>query len=154
MKKARIAEFNLLIDPEKEKKDRIRNKEDLIKQEGRPSARRATGPRRRNANRYYMNEDRGYDSVNISTLKRMNEDIPVDYDYRDEDDEEDEWSKKKRMEFKKARKNRQAFQDDDDDTDDNDNDDLIVDETDDEEMLMSSGRKRSRQAVVDEEDDD
>jgi len=165
LKKARIEEFNLLIDPEKEKKDRIRNKDDLLKYENRPTARRSTaGARRRTANRYYMNAaaERGYDSVNISTLKRMNEDMPIyDDDYGAESGSDDEWEKKKMLDFKKASKEkRKQFKDDtadeDDEEDLEDGDDQIGEDDSDaeEKALQSSARKRSRQTFFDDDDED
>lgn len=100
MKKARIAEYVTQVDPEKEKLDRIKNKEDFNKQQQQKQKRRSGmgggGGRRR---RYHDDEDdEHYDNVNLSRLKRRNyEEDEVDYDYgRDSDEEENEWYKRKK----------------------------------------------------------
>lgn len=101
LKRARIAEHTTFVDPEKEKLERIRNKEEVLKQERRSIGRRSTGSvgsgkrdRFLGSRRWVEDEDEGFDSVNISSLKKQM--------YEDTESEDsgssqiDEWSKKKR----------------------------------------------------------
>merc|ERR1712157_258922 len=116
-------------------------KDDMNKHESRSTARRTVY---RKKNRYTM-DDRNYDSVNISALKRMNEDIQ-DFDDVGNDtiDSEDDWEKKKL-----SRKKRKAFDEEEEEEvapDDDDDDD-------EEGFMINAGRKRNRQAVIDEDDD-
>jgi len=153
MKKAKIAEFHAMVDPEKEKNERIKNKEDLNKEASRGSgARRTVRKRGPGMNRYYIEskEDAAnYDTVNINALKRRNEDMSFDtMAYRAESgSEEDEWSRKKRSALKKRKA---AGIDRDDDPEDEE--DIFQEESDDEEeKIMTSGKSRNRQVVDDDE---
>jgi len=163
-KKARIEEFNVIQDPEKEKNKRIKNKDDLFKSENRTSSsynRQSnrssnSGYNQRRRNKYSM-EERNYDSVNISALKRMNEDMMnVEesgvYDYGSAGSaSDDDWEKKKLLDFKKARKGGRKVVDEEEEEEEED----IQEESDDDEegQMMSQRRKRNR-AVIDEDDED
>lgn len=119
IKRAQIQEYVTYVDPEKEKAERIKNKEDLMKQERRSGARRSIGfdvggagagtRRRHGMHRAYMeqeDEDEFYDSVNIRNLKRRNMD-DEEMDYGDDagmSEEEDAWSKRKKSVFESGRK--------------------------------------------------
>jgi len=120
MKKARIAEY-VTVDPEKEKLDRIKNKEDFNgqrqqrhqKQRGQNNNNKGgMGGRRR---RYQEDEeDDRYDNVNLSRLKRRQyEDEEVDYG-RESDEEESDWYKRKKDARSKPNRSKRRYSDDDD----------------------------------------
>jgi len=138
IKRKQIQEFVTFVDPEKQKAERIRNKDDLMKQEKRRSD--GGGKRRSGSgmNRAYMDEnDEDYDTVNIRNLKKRNmNDDDMDYgdDYGD-DAEADVWSKRKKKDFEVGRRiGQQDYESDEDE-------DLVVDDEDDEEMV--SRKKKS-----------
>jgi cobalamin biosynthesis protein CobT len=174
MKRAKIAEYVTFVDPEKQKAERIRNKEDLMKQEKRSGgAYRTGGKRRMGMHRNYLEEDdERYDSINIKRLKRGMED---DMDYgSDESDEEDEWINRKKRGVGTSRGHRDDNEEEDDDDDDEEelNDDDVaeeesekeevvdMDEDDDEEEInlrkkpMGGIAKRKAPAMFDDNDDD
>jgi len=133
IKRKQIQEFVTFVDPEKQKAERIRNKDDLMKQEKRSGGGRSGGGRRKQGmNRSYMDEDdEHYDTVNIRSLKKRNmndEDMDYGDDYGD-DEEEDVWSKRKKKVFESGRKVGQQNDYSDED------EDLVVDDEDDEEMV-------------------
>jgi RNA polymerase-associated protein LEO1 len=125
MKKARIEEHVTQVDPEKEKLERIKNKDDLLKQEARGvSGRRGAGRRsgeynNNNANNNYGNrrpgmnrryleskDDENYDNIDIRQLKRRSqEDEYLDYGEdsgEDADSGDEAWEKRKTAGFKKG----------------------------------------------------
>jgi len=142
-KRAQIAEHVTFEDPEKLKAERIRHKDDLMKQAKRSGGgRRSTGGgggrRRYGMSRSYLedDDDEHYDSVNIRSLKRgtMNDD---DMDYGDDDDLEDEWSKRKR------KRSRKSDFDEDEDEDEDEAEQMVVDDDDDDEEEQFAVRKRN-----------
>jgi RNA polymerase-associated protein LEO1 len=165
MKRAKIAEYDTFVDPEKQKAERIRNKEDLMKQEKRSGGAYRTGGKRRiGMHRNYLEEDdERYDSINIKGLKRGIED---DMDYgSDESDEEDEWINRKKRVVGNSRRNRN----DDDDEEQFVEDDVAEEESeeeiavgtdeDDEEINlrkkpMGGSVQRKAPAMFDDNDDD
>lgn len=162
-KKARIEEFNVIQDPEKEKNKRIKNKDDLFKSENRSSSSYSrttnrssnSGYNQRRRNKYSM-EERNYDSVNISALKRMNEDMMnVEesgvYDYGSAGSaSDDDWEQKKLLDFKKARKGERKVVEEEEEEENMNQEDS----DDDEEGKMMSQRRNRNRAVVDEDDED
>jgi len=117
LKRARIAEHMTFVDPEKEKLERIRSKDDLIKQERRNSAKRSIinfgrGRRVRSmfAKKNVDEDDEAFDSVNISSIKRSMyqyngiDDFSFNLNENRIDEGEDEWMKKRRRGFKEERK--------------------------------------------------
>lgn len=180
IKRAQIQEYVTFVDPEKQKAERIRNKEDLMKQEKRSGARRSTGfdvggagagsgtRRRHGMHRAYMeDDDERYDSVNIRNLKRRNMD-DEDMDYGDDVDmseEEDAWSKRKKTVFESGRKTGHLSKYDSDGKEEmNDVDEEmefgVDDEDEDNDEFLSrkkqssaSGQKRQA-ALFDDDDDD
>lgn len=152
-----IQEHVTFVDPEKQKAERIQNKEDLMKQEKRSGGRRSTGgggKRRYGMHRAYMEEDdEHYDSVNIRSLKKRKDDMDYD-DYGD--DEEDEWSKQKKRGFEDGRKTAKYLSDEED----ADDEDMVLDnEDDDEEEIVNrktasrGGGQKRRAAFLDDDDD-
>jgi len=166
LQRAKIKTHVSFIDPEKQKQERIRHKDDLMKQESRSggATRRSYGTTpRRKYNRGYDDDDDGmYDSVNIRRLKKgtmMDED---DMAYGDDDmqsDDEDEWSKRKKKGFESQRKKtssrkRGRFEFDEESEDEEE--EFDDDDDDDEGISMrkkaSVGNKR-KAAVFDDDDD-
>ena len=145
LKRAKIEEYVTFVDPEKQKQERIKSKDDLMKQRNRSSGMSAgigVGSSRRNyggssgrrvgMNRGYMEDDDDddqYDSVNIRKLKRgAMEDDEDEMDYGDDDgmsDEEDEWSKRKKRGLQQRRQEALSTQKKGrlNDSDDSENDD-------------------------------
>jgi hypothetical protein len=182
IKRAQIQEYVTFVDPEKQKAERIRNKEDLMKQEKRSGGRRSTsgtagvnasGRKRYGMHRAYMEggeeeDDELYDSVNIRKLKRRNMD-DEDMDYGDDagmSEEEDAWSKRKKRVFESGRKSSHLTKfdsDEDEEMDEGDEEEEFVvdkDEDDDNEEMLnrkkqtsSSGQKRQA-SIFDDDDDD
>ena len=148
MKRAQIQEFNTFVDPEKEKAEKIRNKDDLMKDEKKRGGRRSTGGsggrKRYGMHRNYMDEDdEHYDTVNIRTLKRKNDDDDMDYGEDGMDyGEEDEWSKRKKRGFESGRKVTKQYLSDEDD----DDQELVLDNEDDEEEEILNRKNTSRGA--------
>ena len=148
MKRAQIQEFNTFVDPEKEKAEKIRNKDDLMKDEKKRGGRRSTGGsggrKRYGMHRNYMDEDdEHYDTVNIRTLKRKNDDDDMDYGEDGMDyGEEDEWSKRKKRGFESGRKVTKQYLSDEDD----DDQELVLDNEDDEEEEILN-RKNTRRGA-------
>ncbi len=172
MKRSQIQEFNTFVDPEKQKAERIRNKDDLMKQERRSGGRRSTGGgagrRRYGMHRNYMDmdeDDEHYDTVNIRSLKRRNRDDDG-MDYGEDDvmsDEEDEWSKRKKRGFESGRKTSKQQQYLSEEDEDEDEENLVLDdeEDDDEEEMLQrknasrgGGQKRKSAGMFDDDDDD
>lgn len=121
LKRARIAEHMTFVDPEKEKLERIRSKDDIIKQERRSSAKRSIinvcrGRRDRSMfSRKNVDEDgEAFDSVNISTIKRS----MYHYNEIDEfahnvlknriDEDKDKWMNNRKRGFEEERKKKQV----------------------------------------------
>lgn len=143
VQRAQIQEHVTFVDPEKQKAERIRNKEDLMKQEKRSGGRRSTGGggrRRYGMHRAYMEEDdEHYDTVNIRSLKRRNDDM----DYGDDtmmSDEEDEWSKKKKRGFETGRKTSQYLSEEDSEEEE----ELVLDDEDEDEEDIVNRKNASR----------
>ena len=174
MKRAKIAEYVTFVDPEKQKAERIRNKEDLMKQEKRSGGAYRTGGKRKiGMHRSYLEEDdERYDSINIKRLKKGMED---DMDYgSDESDEEDEWINRKKRVVGDKRRHRDDEDDDGDEDDEEEelNEDNIAEESEEEEVVgmeedddedeeinvrkktMSGVAKRKAPAMFDDNDDD
>eukprot|EP00554_Chaetoceros_debilis_P004537 CAMPEP_0194082156 /NCGR_PEP_ID=MMETSP0149-20130528/7749_1 /TAXON_ID=122233 /ORGANISM="Chaetoceros debilis, Strain MM31A-1" /LENGTH=584 /DNA_ID=CAMNT_0038764243 /DNA_START=230 /DNA_END=1984 /DNA_ORIENTATION=+ len=138
MNRAKIAEYVTFEDPEKQKADRIRNKDDMMKQEkrgggGRRSGGGGGGRRRYGMNRSYMDDDdEHYDSVNIRSMKKSSrmgrEDDMGGYD--DEGGYEDNWSKRKR-----SRKSKHL------DMDSESEEEMVVDDEDDDEEQVAVRKK-------------
>ncbi len=171
-KRAKIQTHVSFIDPEKQKLERIRNKDDLMKQEkrsstgsgGRRSFGGASGRRRVGYNRGYMEDDDDeYDTVNVRRLKKgaMDED---DMDYGDDDmqsEEEDEWSKRKKRGFESQRKNKTSSRKKDrfeDSDESNEEEEEFDDDDEDDDEGITIRKKASvankRKAAFDDDDDD
>jgi RNA polymerase-associated protein LEO1 len=152
LKRARIEEFVTFADPEKEKMDRIRNNEDLAKQQtrggGAPRRSMGGGGGKRRGGRSYADEDEeGYDSVNIRKLKKgvrrngMDNDDNLD-DYGDDgidSEDEDEWSKRKKTGFEKSRASGRRAND----KESSDEEEFEMDEDDDEEIAVRKKASKS-----------
>jgi len=147
IQRAQIQEFVTFVDPEKQKAERIRNKDDLMKQEKRSGGRGSSGGGKRKAGmrRNYMeDDDEHYDTVNIRSLKKRNKD-DEDMDYGDDDDndgDEDEWSKRKKRGFESGRKAARYNSEDEDD----DEEEVIMDDDDDDEEEQVVNRKKATPA--------
>ncbi|KAL9187858.1 hypothetical protein ACHAXT_006236 [Thalassiosira profunda] len=109
VRRARIAEYVTEVDPEKEKQERIRGKDDLAKSTARKGGARRSGGggRRRGMNASYLEEDEeDYDGVNLGRLKKQT--MRQDYDSEEEEmdfgesedsdseEGEEEWQKQKK----------------------------------------------------------
>lgn len=168
MKRAKIAEYVTFVDPEKQKAERIRNKEDLIKQEKRSGDMYKTGGKKRiGMHRDYLEDDEDddrYDSVNIKRLKRGDDD---DMDYgSDKSEEEDEWIKRKTKRVpgygKRNVDNDEDEMESEEDMDDSESQDEEeeIDEDDDVEINLrkkstgTSSMKQKAQATIFDDDDD
>jgi RNA polymerase-associated protein LEO1 len=147
IKRATIQEFVTFVDPEKQKQERIQNKDDIMKQEKRSGGKRSGGDKRRSGmHRAYMEDedDEHYDSVNIRSLKKRNmndEDMDYGDDYGD-DDEDDVWSKRKKKVFESGRKIGQQQQYESDEEEEV----VVDDEDDDDEEEMVSRKKKAKSA--------
>jgi len=174
IKRAQIQEYVTFVDPEKEKAERIRNKEDLMKQERRSGSRRSVGfdvggagggvssaRKRHGMHRAYMeqdDDDEHYDSVNIRNLKRRNlDDEDMDYgDDADMSEEEDAWSKRKKKVFESGRKTGHLSKyeiggdgvgrGDDEMNDDDEEQEFVVDDEDDDNDEFLSRKKHGSTA--------
>ena len=164
IKRAQIQEFVTFVDPEKEKAQRIQNKEDLMKQEKRSGKNSGGyggggggGRRRMGMHRAYMDEDDDgdYDTVNIRNLKKRSRGgYDEDMDYGDDDmsDEEDVWSKRKQKRFESGLKEKHF----DDDAEDEEEEFNANDDDDDEEIVTrkkptSTPQKKAN--IFDDDDD-
>uniref|UniRef100_A0A7S2XRE6 RNA polymerase-associated protein LEO1 n=1 Tax=Attheya septentrionalis TaxID=420275 RepID=A0A7S2XRE6_9STRA len=184
MKKARIEEHVTQVDPEKEKLERIKNKDDLLKQEARGvSGRRGAGRRsgeynngnsnsnnrRPGMNRRYLesNEDENYDNIDIRQLKRRSqEDEYLDYGEdsgEDADSGDEAWENRKKAGFKKGSRRPVRGKDNNaattttatDDFDDDEEEAMFGDDSsDDEDNKISSSRGKKRNHNAVVDDDD
>jgi len=178
-KTAKIAQYVSFVDPEKQKLERIRDKDVLLKQQNRSGGsgagiggRRsyggnASGKKRSGMNKSYMEEDDGhYDNVNIRQLKDKMDDDDMDYGDDDLSDEEDEWSKRKKRGFEQGRKNqstarKRQFEDSDEEEDGDEMEDDFEEEESEEEIMPSRSSKtrdtnnnnKKRKAIFDDDDD-
>jgi len=155
-KKARIAEYVTQVDPEKEKLDRIRNKDDLNRQAARgQKGGRKGGGRRPGMNRRFLEADEdGYDTTNIRNLKFQNRTESMDYGDDSDNSAEDEWSKRKKVGFQRgSRKPVDAYG-----SEEEEEEEEVAygeDSSEEENTRVKAGarKKRSRQAVFDDDDD-
>jgi RNA polymerase-associated protein LEO1 len=167
-KRARIAQFMTMEDPEKLKEERIKVKADLDKVAQRKKGRSSGGAgggtaRRPRMSKSYLDDeedDRDFDTTNIKAMKRgaydrEHPDYEDDYaNYEEEEDEEDETFQNVRSKRQKgAKKSRDNEKDDDEDEDDevvfggdDDDDDDVV-------PVVKATKKRPTQSLFDDDSD-
>lgn len=159
VKRARIAEIVTDFDPEKEKAARIKGKDDLAKSLSRGGRRSGGGGGRRKLNSDYLEEEDGYDGVNVGRLKKQtmrrdySEDEMDDYG-EDSESEEDEWSKNKKRKRPTAAAAGKSKKDLDEDSDSSEEGEVVFGDDDDEDdgaMFKKKGAAKSN--VLDDDDD-
>ena len=171
IKRAKIAEMVTQYDPEKEKAERIKDKEALAKERSRKSGygdgQRSRTIRRPGANKSFREDDGDYDTIGLGSLKKrtMNaddedmDDYGDDYDDAD-DDEAETFNRGKRP--KKRVANRKSLDSDEEDEDEEkaasgakEADDEDDDDDDDDEVITPiKTKKRTQQTVFDDDDSD
>lgn len=171
-KKAKITEVVTQVDPEKEKNEKYKNKEELKRSTN--YTRRSFGRRRATGgNKYYRDlddQDTRYDSFSIDKMKRKVETGSGYYD--EEEDDEDNWMASKRRRPSKSRDDYDDDSDDDLDTrkktkrgDSDDSDDNLAigdgdgDSDDDSDEDFNLNRRKQKEkttakSMFDDDDDD
>ena len=165
MKKSRIAEYVTQVDPEQEKNQRIKNKDDLNRsQKGkRPIGRGGygagrSGARHRRPNRRFYNDDPGhFDSVSIRQMKHGIVDDVDEYGQMrvvESDSEDDEWRNRKRYKKRNSTWADESSVGRAGDDDDEDDDNVVADQDSESDEDFNLNRKRkSRGNVFDDEDE-
>jgi len=148
VKRAKIAQYMTEEDPEKLKQERIKYNEDVdkIKQRKRAAGgnyRSGGGGRRPGMNRSYLEEDEGFDDVNVSRLKK-GYDMDEMEDYGDDSDDDYGPSA---MNRNRKRQRKSAEEDSDDDEDE-----MVFDDDDDDDEVVNVHKKKKTAAVLDDDE--
>ena len=148
VKRAKIAQYMTEEDPEKLKQERIKYNEDVdkIKQRKRAAGgnyRSGGGGRRPGMNRSYLEEDEGFDDVNVSRLKK-GYDMDEMEDYGDDSDDDYGSSA---MNRNRKRQRKPAEEDSDDDEDE-----MVFDDDDDDDEVVNVHKKKKTAAVLDDDE--
>jgi len=158
-KRARIEEVVTEVDPEKEKLDRIRGKDDLARSKKRKSGGGGGGGRKKSrmSEQYLEDDDDEYDTVNTRriknrTMRRHSDGEEEEMDFGDSDEsEDDEWTSSKKRK-KGAAAAARAKQDDSSE----EGEVVFGEESDDDEAMVTKkkGGGAKKTAVFDDDDDD
>ena len=159
MKSSRIVEVSTTHDPEMIKQQKIKMKDDLMKDERRRSAGKAPTRRRPGMNRSYLDEDDDdrYESTNVGSMKKnikhgsYGDDNTGMYDDDEDDVEADRWQQRKTARRPGAGSKRSRMVDKESDSDSSSADDDVEfggnDSSDDDDVALTSRKKKATKST-------